>query len=107
MKGLRIKVHVKQFEIAMPGGSCGVVMSQCRGKANISVLGTTTEFYEWYRSDLSVGDCISIEFAEISSPMIPDPVPDEPDEKYIESLLKEYEMLKKDLSAEGLIDANE
>ena len=107
MKGLSIKVHGKLFEIAMPGGSCGVIMSQCRGKANISVLGTTIEFYEWYRSDLSVGDCISIEFADISSPMIPDLVPDEPDEKYIESLLKEYEMLKKDMLAEGLINEDE
>lgn len=107
MKGLRIKVHGKLFEIGMPGGGCGVIMSQCRGEANISILGTTTEFYEWYRSELSVGDCISIEFAEIGSPMIPDSVPDEPDEKNIESLLKEYEMLKKELLAEGQIDENE
>lgn len=106
MKGLRIKVHGKLFDVAMPQGSCGIITTWHHGQCEVSVSGATDKFFSWYKGILETGDRCTVEFTDIKTPMLPEEVLFSKEEQ-IQNAKCTYDKLHKELLEKGLIDENE
>lgn len=102
MKGLRISVHGKVLEIALPEGSCGPVLEYNRGECRISINGASDKPYLWYRDTIREGDRITVEFTEIDNPQVPE-ILEFSEEQQIRDSLEEYLRLEKELTEAGII----
>lgn len=102
MKGLRISVHGKVLEIALPEGSCGPVLEYNRGECRISINGASDKPYLWYKAAIKEGDRITVEFTEIDNPQVPE-ILGLSEEQHIKDSLEEYHRLEKELTEAGIL----
>ena len=106
MKGFRITVHGRQFDIAMPQGSFGIVANLNQWRNEININGATYKCFRWYKGELKPGDHVTVEFTDIESPMQPEEVVFSKEEQ-INDTRRLYDSLRKELLKKGLISENE
>lgn len=106
MKGLRIKLNDRQFDIAMPQGSFGVVANLNHWGNEISINGVTDKCFRWHKGELIPGDHVTVEFTDIESPMQPEEVVFSKEEQ-IKDTKHLYDKLRQELLEKGLINEEE
>ena len=106
MKGLRIKVNDRQFDIAMPHGSFGLVANLNQWGNDLNIDGASDRCFRWYKSKLMPGDHITVEFTDIESPMRPVEVIFSK-ETSIKNAKSTYDKLRKELLEKGIINEDE
>ncbi|MBO8477858.1 MAG: hypothetical protein IAB80_03050 [Bacteroidetes bacterium] len=106
MKGFRITVHGRLFDIAMPQGSFGIVANLNQWSNEININGATDKCFRWYKGELTPGDRVTVEFTDIESPAQPEEVVFSKEEQ-IKDTKYLYDSLRKELLEKGLIGEDE
>lgn len=103
MKGLKVVVDDHCYCVALLQGNCSFLLSyKDGGFSEVSIGGASLGVYEWYHSrELVPGEHFSVEFTDIEQVSPYDVVWTE--DEMLENSIRNYETLKSELLAEGLI----
>lgn len=112
MKGFKIRIGSREITAALPGGSCGPIITYAQGKATIVINGVTQDLwtYRWFESELKPGDFVTILCTELEKASEPVEISDQfrlSAEEQVriqtENELKTYHELRRELLKEGLL----
>ncbi|MBD5224668.1 MAG: hypothetical protein HDS68_01705 [Bacteroidales bacterium] len=108
MKGLIVTFRNRRYSCGLPGGIYGIIINDKMGKVDLNLGGLDSEMlsHDWISNPLAPGDEIRIEFAELSETGLTPAasVYDFTDEDVQNRrMLEEYNILKKELTDEGLL----
>lgn len=101
MKGLRIKLNGRLFDIAIQQGCVGLTAALSHQGNEININGATDKCFRWHKGELIPGDRVTVEFTDIESPMQPEEVVFSKEEQ-IKDAKRFYDNLRRNFLKRGL-----
>ena len=114
MTGFELIINGEKISAALEPGAVSIILTKVSNELTDSIdldftglslpeTGDETEYIDWYRGNLKIGDELTIKVKEVLKSSTPKEVRKGKRESIIERKLKSYHGLKKELEDKGLI----